>query len=236
MTIARTALDTIGDTPIVQLQRLPGNNAARALVKLESFNPTGSCKDRMARAIIEGAEARGDLKPGMTVVELTGGSTGSSLALVCAVKGYPLKIVTSDAFAEEKLKTMHAFGAELIIEPSEANMLNPTCSATAQSSIAPPNAPPWDMKAMFPDGGPVLMNVAFRPAFGLTKPRQFGPRMRMPYFFLAAITLCSSNLPSSPISLKPAEIMTAPSIPARPHSSTISGTALAGVAITARLM
>lgn len=125
MTIARTALDTIGDTPIVQLQRLPGDDAARVLVKLESFNPTGSYKDRMARAIIEGAEARGDLTPGMTVVELTGGSTGSSLALVCAVKGYPLKIVTSDAFAEEKLKTMHAFGAELIIEPSEGGQITP---------------------------------------------------------------------------------------------------------------
>ena len=125
MTIARTALDTIGDTPIVQLRRLPGDDAARVLVKLESFNPTGSYKDRMARAIIEGAEARGDLTPGMTVVELTGGSTGSSLALVCAVKGYPLKIVTSDAFAEEKLKTMHAFGAELIIEPSESGQITP---------------------------------------------------------------------------------------------------------------
>lgn len=118
MTVSPSTLDTIGNTPIVQLRRLAGDDAARVLVKLEYFNPTGSYKDRMARAIIEGAEARGDLRPGMTVVEVTGGSTGSSLAFVCAQRGYPLKVVTSDAFAEEKLRTMAAFGAELIIEPS----------------------------------------------------------------------------------------------------------------------
>ncbi len=125
MPVSTSTLDTIGNTPIVQLRRLAGDDTARILVKLEFFNPTGSYKDRMARAIIEGAEARGELRPGMTVVELTGGSTGSSLALVCAVKGYPLKIVTSDAFAEEKLKTMRAFGAELIIEPSEGGRITP---------------------------------------------------------------------------------------------------------------
>ncbi len=125
MPVSTSTLDTIGNTPIVRLRRLAGDDTARILVKLEFFNPTGSYKDRMARAIIEGAEARGELRPGMTVVELTGGSTGSSLALVCAVKGYPLKIVTSDAFAEEKLKTMRAFGAELIIEPSEGGRITP---------------------------------------------------------------------------------------------------------------
>jgi cysteine synthase len=125
MTVSDSTLDAIGNTPIVQLRRLAGDDVATVLVKLEFFNPTGSYKDRMARAIIEGAEARGDLKPGMTVVELTGGSTGSSLALVCAIKGYPLKIVTSDAFAEEKLKTMRAFGAELIIEPSVGGQITP---------------------------------------------------------------------------------------------------------------
>ena len=75
-------------------------------MKLEYYNPTGSYKDRMALAMIEEAEKRGDLRPGMTVVEYTGGSTGSSLAFVCAVKGYPIKIVSSDAFAQEKLRTM----------------------------------------------------------------------------------------------------------------------------------
>ena len=113
------ALAAIGETPIMQLSRLAGPGAAEVWVKLEAANPTGSYKDRMALAMIEGAERRGTLQPGQCVVEYTGGSTGSSLALVCAVKGYPLKIVSSDAFAAEKLQTMAAFGAdvELILSP-----------------------------------------------------------------------------------------------------------------------
>jgi cysteine synthase len=91
--------------------------SATVLVKLEIGNPTGSYKDRMARSMIEGAESRGDLKPGQTVVEYTGGSTGTSLAMVCAVKGYPLRIVTADVFAQEKLRSMRALGAELQVEP-----------------------------------------------------------------------------------------------------------------------
>jgi cysteine synthase A len=87
-------------------------------VKLEAANPTGSYKDRMALAMIEGAERAGRLRPGQPVVEYTGGSTGSSLAFVCAVKGYPVHIVTSDAFAEEKRRTMEAFGARLEVLPS----------------------------------------------------------------------------------------------------------------------
>src|SRR2546425_10512144 len=106
-------LGTIGSTPIVRLHRLVGDGAAEVWVKLEDRNPTGSYKDRMALAMIEGAERDGRLKPGQTVVEYTGGSTGSSLAFVCAVKGYALRIVTSDAFAREKLKTMLAFGAHV---------------------------------------------------------------------------------------------------------------------------
>ena len=113
------ALAAIGETPIMQLSRLAGPGAAEVWVKLEAANPTGSYKDRMALAMIEGAERRGTLRPGQCVVEYTGGSTGSSLALVCAVKGYPLRIVSSDAFAAEKLQTMAAFGAdvELILSP-----------------------------------------------------------------------------------------------------------------------
>ena len=84
-------LNTIGRTPVVQLKRLAPQGAADVFVKLEYFNPTGSYKDRMALAMIEGAEARGALRPGMRVVEYTGGSTGSSLAMVCAVKGYALR-------------------------------------------------------------------------------------------------------------------------------------------------
>jgi cysteine synthase A len=108
------ALAGIGHTPLVRLSHLAGPDDAEVWVKLAA-NPTGSYKDRMALAMIEGAERRGDLQPGQTVVEYTGGSTGSSLAFVCAVKGYPLRIVTSNAFALEKLKTMAAFGATLEI-------------------------------------------------------------------------------------------------------------------------
>ncbi len=116
---ARPALlAAIGKTPVVRLERLAGPDRGEVWLKLESTNPTGSYKDRMALAMIEGAERSGRLSPGQTVVEYTGGSTGSSLAFVCAVKGYPLRIATSDAFAPEKLRTMRAFGAELDVIPS----------------------------------------------------------------------------------------------------------------------
>jgi cysteine synthase A len=107
------ALAGIGKTPIVTVSRLAPSNGARVWVKLEAANPTGSYKDRMALAMIEAAERRGDLHPGQTVVEYSGGSTGSSLAFVCAIKGYLLRIVTSNAFAPAKLRTMEAFGARL---------------------------------------------------------------------------------------------------------------------------
>jgi cysteine synthase A len=111
-------LGAIGSTPIVRVERLVEPGTAEVWVKLESSNPTGSYKDRIALEMIEGAERAGRLRPGQTVVEYTGGSTGSSLAFVCAVKGYPLRIVTSDAFAPEKLRTMEAFGAVLEVIPS----------------------------------------------------------------------------------------------------------------------
>jgi cysteine synthase len=106
-------LDAIGGTPLIRLKRLADARAAEMWVKLEANNPTGSYKDRMALAMIEGAERAGRLRPGQTVVEYTGGSTGSSLAFVCALKSYPLRIVTSDAFAVEKVRTMEAFGADV---------------------------------------------------------------------------------------------------------------------------
>ena len=108
-----TTLDAIGKTPIVQLQKIVPKGSADILVKLEYINPTGSYKDRMALAMIEEAEKRGDLQPGMTVVEYSGGSTGSSLAFICAVKGYRFKVVSSEAVAREKLNTKKQFGAEL---------------------------------------------------------------------------------------------------------------------------
>ncbi|ODM14493.1 hypothetical protein SI65_10115 [Aspergillus cristatus] len=109
------ALQVIGNTPVVHLRRLVPENHADVYLKLESVNPTGSYKDRMAKSMIEEAERRGDLKPGMIVVEATGGSTGSSLAYICAIKGYRFRVVSSNAFAPEKLRTMTAFGAELEI-------------------------------------------------------------------------------------------------------------------------
>jgi cysteine synthase len=111
-------LGAIGSTPIVRLERLVEPGMAEVWVKLESGNPTGSYKDRMALAMIEGAERDGRLQPGQLVIEYTGGSTGSSLAYICALKGYPLRIVSSDAYAREKLRTMEAFGAELEVMPS----------------------------------------------------------------------------------------------------------------------
>ncbi|MBI4549188.1 MAG: cysteine synthase family protein [Ignavibacteriae bacterium] len=112
-------MKAIGKTPLIKLERLTEPGCAEIYVKYEGANPTGSMKDRMALSMIEGAERRGELKPGGTVVDYTGGSTGSSLAMVCATKGYRAHFVTSDAFAEEKLQTMRAFGATLEIFPSE---------------------------------------------------------------------------------------------------------------------
>jgi cysteine synthase A len=119
MTTATNILDSIGDTPLVALRRIVPRGHARILVKLEGGNPTGNMKDRMAKAAIEAAEADGRLEAQGTVVEYTGGSTGASLALVCAARGYRLKLVTSDAFSEEKTRTAQALGAEIILIPSD---------------------------------------------------------------------------------------------------------------------
>jgi len=124
-TIAPSVLHAIGRTPLIRLRRLAPEGAADILVKLEFYNPTGSYKDRMALAMIEGAEARGALRPGMRVVEYTGGSTGSSLAMVCAMKGYEFHPLSSDAFAAEKLDTMRAFGADLELMPSDGGKVTP---------------------------------------------------------------------------------------------------------------
>ncbi len=121
--IASDILQGVGNTSLVQLRRIAPARGARILLKLESENPTGSMKDRMALAMIEAAERDGRLGPGGSVVEYTGGSTGVSLALVCAVKGYPLRIVTSDAFAREKLDHMRVLGAQLEIVRSESGRM-----------------------------------------------------------------------------------------------------------------
>jgi cysteine synthase A len=111
-------LEAIGNTPLVRLRRCAPASGAELWLKLEYRNPTGSMKDRMALAMIEGAERDGLLSPGDTVVEYTGGSTGPALALVCRAKGYRALIVIADCFTEERFQLMTALGAELDVIPS----------------------------------------------------------------------------------------------------------------------
>src|SRR3954452_8496638 len=140
--VRESVLDAIGNTPVVRLRKLVDGNSADVVVKLEFYNPTGSYKDRMALAMIESAETRGVLKPGMRVIEFTGGSPGSSLAMVCSIKGYPFIALSSDAWSEEKLRTMRAFGAELRLFPSEGGKVTPaliqTLKAEAERLAAEP--------------------------------------------------------------------------------------------------
>jgi cysteine synthase A len=134
--VVTSVLATIGRTPVVQLRRVVPPGSAEVFVKLEYFSPTGSYKDRMALAMIEGAERRGALKPGMRVIEYTGGSTGSSLAMVCAIKGYEFAPLSSDAFAREKIETMRAFGADVEMVPSDGGMVTPALFDRFRSRIA----------------------------------------------------------------------------------------------------
>ena len=118
-------MNRIGNTPLFRLEHLPEKGSAEVYVKWEGANPTGSMKDRMALSMIEGAEARGELRPGGRVVDYTGGSTGSSLAMVCAARGYRAHFASSDAFSEEKLQTMRAFGATVEVKPSGTGKVTP---------------------------------------------------------------------------------------------------------------
>ena len=117
--VTKSILDLIGDTELLKLGRIAPDDCANIYLKMESGNPTGSMKDRMALAMIEAAEASGKLEPGGHVVDYTGGTTGVSLAQVCRVKGYPLTLVTSDAFSLEKRHHMAALGAELVLVESD---------------------------------------------------------------------------------------------------------------------
>ena len=121
---ASGVLAAIGNTPLVQLGKVVPAGSARVVAKLETANPTGGMKDRMALSAIDAAETSGRLRPGGTVVEYTGGTTGVSLALVCAARGYRMEIVYSDAFSEEKGLTMRALGANVTIVPSEHKRIN----------------------------------------------------------------------------------------------------------------
>jgi len=125
----------IGNTPLLKLEKIVPPGCAEVYVKYEGANPTGSMKDRMALSMIEDAEARGLLKPGYRVLDYTGGSTGSSLAMICAVKGYRAHFVSSDAFSEEKLQTMRAFGATLDLVPSDQGKITKQVIAEAQKRV-----------------------------------------------------------------------------------------------------
>ena len=109
----KNILEIIGNTPIVKLQKIVSRGCGEIYLKLEAYNPTGSKKDRMALAMIEGAEKRGDLKKGMTVVEYSGGSTGAGLAFVCSLKGYRFRLITADVFGKDKISLMNSLGADL---------------------------------------------------------------------------------------------------------------------------
>ncbi len=122
MSTGSNVLQTIGNTSLVQLHKVVPAGCAKVFAKLEWENPTGSMKDRAAQAMIARAEEDGRLKPGDTIVEYTGGSTGISLALVCVAKGYRLHIISSDAFSQDKLNQMAAFGADLTLVPSEGGL------------------------------------------------------------------------------------------------------------------
>lgn len=131
--IASSILNRIGNTPLIELKNIVPEAHGRILLKLESENPTGSMKDRMALAMIEAAENDGRLSRGDRVIEYTGGSTGVSLSFVCAAKGYPISIVTSDAFSIEKRKHMAALGADLTIIKSQGGGMD---EALTRSMIA----------------------------------------------------------------------------------------------------
>ncbi|GAB5470984.1 MAG: cysteine synthase A [Rhodospirillales bacterium] len=114
-----SVVETIGDTPCIRVNRL-APEGVRVYVKAEFFNPAASVKDRLAISIIEEAEARGDLKPGQTVVEATSGNTGIGLAMVCAAKGYPLVVTMADSFSIERRKLMRFLGAKVVLTPRAA--------------------------------------------------------------------------------------------------------------------
>lgn len=130
-----SVLDAIGNTPLVRLRRLAPANGGEVWVKLEHLNPSGSMKDRMALAMIEGAERDGLLEPDTTVVEYTGGSTGPALALVCRARGYRVKIVISDCFSDERIQLMRALGAELDVIPAVEAKGRPTAEDIRRMTV-----------------------------------------------------------------------------------------------------
>lgn len=136
MNYKNTILDAIGNTPLIKLNKLADKQCATVLLKCEYMNPTGSVKDRIARYIIEQAEKRGDLNPGGVIVENTSGNTGMSLATVAAVKGYRCIFTMPDKMSQEKIDTLKAFGAEVIVTPTDVSGDDPNHYVQTAKRIA----------------------------------------------------------------------------------------------------
>src|SRR5690606_751290 len=118
----KTIESTIGDTPLVRLQRMPGKTSNIVLCKLEGNNPAGSVKDRPAIAMIRGAEARGEIRPGDTLIEPTSGNTGIALAMAAAIRGYRMVLIMPEHLSVERRQTMRAYGAEIVLTPQQGGM------------------------------------------------------------------------------------------------------------------
>jgi cysteine synthase B len=127
----------IGHTPLVELRRLSPKPGVRIYAKLESYNPTGSVKDRVAKAMIEDAESRGAIRPGQTILEPTSGNTGISLAMICSRKGYPLKVVMPDNVTEERTQLLKMYGAEIVYSPGDQGSNGAVAMALEMASADP---------------------------------------------------------------------------------------------------
>ncbi len=130
-------VEAIGNTPLVELRRLSPKPGVRIYAKLESYNPTGSVKDRVARALIEDAEEKGAIAPGQTILEPTSGNTGISLAMICSRKGYPLKVVMPDNVTEERTQLLKMYGAEIVYSPGEQGSNGAVALATEMAEADP---------------------------------------------------------------------------------------------------
>src|SRR6201997_4439942 len=130
-------VQAIGHTPLVELKRLSPKPGVRLWAKLESRNPTGSVKDRVARALIEDAEAKGAIRPGQTILEPTSGNTGISLAMICSRKGYRLKVVMPDNVTPERTQLLKMYGAEIVYSPGETGSNGAVAMALAMAEKDP---------------------------------------------------------------------------------------------------
>lgn len=167
MKSAANALQTIGNTPLVQLNKIPRDTKARMFVKLEFLNPAGSIKDRMALFMVEDAERRGLLKPGGTIVENSSGNTGSALAMIAAIKGYKCIITMPDKMSDEKQNLMRAFGATVVVTPTDVPAESPESYYSVARRIAAetPNSfypdqynNPQNIEAHYRTTGPEIWN------------------------------------------------------------------------------